>query len=214
MKDYWVSVTPLMDVHTFDPRQHPSLLERVEGYRHKIIQKGGESLLENYSPKRLDFSAQEAISLFLKDDIIKGFCTAWNRDFFGADSLRILNRYWRDREMRTSGYPKAPFPPHAFACIQHQCQLAQQRGFEWAFFSREVGAKSYCEKFTDILNQSEQFGEWKMSPRLIQVTPDAAASSSWQWVVYRSLKPSRQQVPWDSFKISSAKNIGQHSPAL
>ena len=171
-----------LQVKSWDPQTSSESIAELESYRNKILPKGGN----NYSLKRLDFIKQEAVTVFLKENHIVGFCTAWNRENYSPYTARILNRFWFDPKIRRLG-TKVVLRLPVFISIEHQCALLKNKGFKWAFISRPYGSEKWCINAKKILNEQSSVKGWETSTDLALVCQETNDPDCWQWLVFAKL---------------------------
>lgn len=169
-------------IKSWDPRIAPGYIEELEQYREAILSKGGK----NYSLDRLDFTKQEAITVFIKESSILGFCTAWNREIYPSQTARILNRFWFDPQIRRVG-TKVVLRLPVFISIEHQCLILRKKGFKWAFISRPYRSYQWCHNTKQILNEQSSIQDWEVSNNLILVCKEPSNPDCWQWLIFAKL---------------------------
>lgn len=169
-------------VKSWDPKRSFGHIRELENYRKKILSKGGK----NYSLKRLNFTKQEAITVFIRKNNILGFCTAWNRESYPPYTARILNRFWFDPKIRRLG-TKVVLRLPVFISIEHQCAILRKKDFKWAFISRPYGSNQWCYNAKRILNEQSSVQGWEVSNDLILVCQEPTNSACWQWLIFAKL---------------------------
>lgn len=130
------------DIHTFIPSSQPKLFRKLVDYVDSLTD--DHRLIENY---RMDMTQFEAVSLWILDDKIIGFASAWNRKFYGNDTVRILNRFYQDQNEGRINFTRTVVRPSTLHCILHQMKIAQMLGYEWAFISREMRTANFFRNF-------------------------------------------------------------------
>ena len=169
-------------IKSWDPKITTGYIKELEQYREVILSKGGK----NYSLKRLDFTKQEAITVFIKESSILGFCTAWNRDIYPPQTARILNRFWFDPQIRRTG-TKVVLRLPVFISIEHQCLILRKKGFKWVFISRPYEGDQWCYNAKQILNEQSSIQDWEVSNNLILVCKEPSDPDCWQWLIFTKL---------------------------
>ncbi len=168
-------------IKSFEPKFYPDWLKKLEIYRSAIAPENGL----NWTPERLNFKEQKAISVFLQNGKIKGFCTAWHRESYPPQTARVLNRYWLDKNIRTIS--KTVFGPRALLALEHQSLILRDKGFQWIFISRHFGNKKWPWKAKDILNKYSRCKNWRADDDLFLVCPNPSDSTCWQRVIFAGL---------------------------
>ena len=169
-------------VKSWDPKRSSGHIKELEAYRKNILSSSGK----NYSLKRLDFKKQEAITVFVKESSILGFCTSWSREIYPPQTARILNRFWFDPQIRRLG-TKVVLRLPIFISIEHQCIILRKKSFKWAFISRPYGSYQWCHNTKQILNEQSSVKGWKVSNDLILICKELNKPDCWQWLVFAKL---------------------------
>ena len=173
-------------IKSFDPKDNLNFVEQLESYRKQITNQPGATI-KNYGHDRLNFMEQEVVTVFLKDNEIKGFCTAWHRKDYPSHTVRILNRYWFDYDVRKNYGTKVVLRLPMFLSIEHQCLILKNKGFKWVFISRPYGSEKWCSVASRILNEQSSIRNWRFSNDLVLVCPQPSQSSCWQFIVFSKL---------------------------
>ena len=175
-----------IQVKTFEPETDIFTLKELETFREKILCQRSEKWVSNYSFRRLNFKESEAITIFLYEKKIVGFCTAWCRDFYPPKTARILNRFWLDRTARVTEGLKFFIKPHGILAVEHQCQILKRKGFDWAFISRPYGSEKWCESCGRVLNEKSTIKNWQVSS--YHKVCSADVRECWQTLIFASLR--------------------------
>src|SRR6056300_1009250 len=80
------------DIYTFIPSQQPKLTQELNNFSKGLYYKDNHRLLKNYT--FLDFNEFKVVSVWKRDGRIVGFATAYARDFYPNNTVRILNRFY------------------------------------------------------------------------------------------------------------------------
>lgn len=175
------------DIYTFVPKQYPYLTKRLNKYSEQL--KDNHRLLKNYTS--INFFDYQIASLWARGSKVVGFATGWKRDFYKANSIRILNRFYHDKETFRIKFTRELLRPSTFHCVQQQILLAGRLGYSYAFISREPRTNKFFSNFIDSLsNRSTHKWEFKEGPFL--VAPDSKNKECWQSIGVTKLKPTKE----------------------
>lgn len=116
-----------------------------------------DRLNENYEEANwYDF---EVISVYENNDKVQGLSTAWHRpEYYPADTVRILSRYWKDPTLRLQCTHMQLSMPHLVDMIKHQMAMCKDLGFKRAFISREKSPRYFNKLIKSI--QEKTNTEW------------------------------------------------------
>jgi len=183
------------DIYTFPPSEYPELTNKLNEYSKTLNNRDDHRLLTNYI--NVDFFTFPFVTMYQRGSTITGFATGWNRDFYLKGSIRILNRFYHDKETSRIGFTRELLRPSTFHCVQQQIILAERLGYSFAFISREMRATKFFKRFINALDdRSTHSWEFREGPFL--VAPNPPDPSCWQSIGMTKLKPTANKF-WSSW---------------
>ena len=142
-------------VISFYPNERPDLIAQLDNLQFK----NNDPLSENYT--KLDWNKFEVISVYENDNVVQGFSVAWHRpEYYKPKEVRILSRYWKDKNIRLTCTHTELSMPHLIDMIDHQLTMCKQIGFTEAFISREKSPRYFSKLINSI--QEKTNTEWHL----------------------------------------------------
>lgn len=165
-----------LDVLTFDPGVDLDLTKELQSQLSSILNPS-DKLYQNYIG--INFQDFIAVSIFLKQKIIRGFSSVWHRPFYPKKTVRIFNRWYEDGALRKN--TNTVLGAHTVAALKHQILFSKEKGYKWVFISREKNKKvlSRISKEICLKTNYEFFFHYDKIPICCRKNP-----SCWQWVAY------------------------------
>ena len=165
------------DIFSFYPKDYPELTQELNEFSKELYYKDDHRLVKNYT--FLDFDDFDVVSVWKRNNKIVGFATAYNRDFYPTNSIRILNRFYHDKSYSRIKFTRELLRPSTFHCVQQQLLLVAKLGYSEAFISREMRAVKFFSKFIEALNDRSTH-KWEYNQGPFLVSPNASDEKSWQ----------------------------------
>jgi len=185
------------DIYTFIPDEHPRLANELNEYSKNLKYRDDHRLLENYID--IDFTEFPIVSVWKRGEKIVGFSTGYTRDFYPNNSIRLLNRFYHDKDNSRVQFTREVLRPSTFHCIQQQILLAQKLNFDHAFISSEPRTNKFFKQFINSLsNKGTHSWSFKEGPFL--VTPSYDNPKAWQSIAATQLKNTEQKF-WQHWRI-------------
>ena len=165
-----------MKIITFDPNLDSSehLVKKLS-IKCEEICKSEDTLAENYKATRFVLTDQTAITIVenFEDEIIM-FASLWQRDFYGSDCARTMNRTWKSPVIRKNKLWKNPFDRkyfHGPEIIAEHVRVAREKNINQLFISREGGAYRYLNAICPVLEKITHL-KWVSPKELFLVCED------------------------------------------
>jgi hypothetical protein len=173
------------DIYTFVPVEYPQLTQELNNYSKKLKYRDNHRLLENYID--IDFMQFPLVSMWKKNNEIVGFSTGYIRDFYPKRSIRLLNKFYHDKENSRVRFTREVLRPATFHCIQQQILLSQKLDFNCAFITREPRTNKFFKQFVNALSYRGSHN-WNFKEGPFLVTPSHNNPKAWQSIAYTKFK--------------------------
>lgn len=180
------------EIYSFFPYEYPERTQELNRYVKTL--NDDHRLVHNY--KNLNFFEHEFISVWKRHGNIVGFASGASRENYPINSIRILNRFYHDKQDSRVGFTREVLRPATFNCLQHQLILSDRLFYDCAFISREPRTNKFLKMFAEALNnKSTHKWEFKEGPFL--VTPNQDNPKAWQSVIVTYLNGSDFRGSWE-----------------
>ncbi len=150
----------------------------------------GINRVENYTHDRMFWDENLVYTCLIYQDSIVGFATALRRQFYPANSVRILNRLFLLPEHRFHRGKESVAGDTIKLLTEAQINFIQEKtpgNFKWFFMSREAPNSRFMRLRTKICNQREIFNSnWRIIEDLCLVCNDPQSKVCWQHISYTS----------------------------
>lgn len=152
------------EIYSFFPYEYPDKTQELNDYVKELNDE--HRLVDNY--RNENFFDHEFISVWKRDNKIVGFATGLSKDNYPLNSLRILNRFYHNKQNSRVNFTREVLRPATFHCVQHQLILADRLCYDYAFISREPRTNKFFKMFTKALHErSTHKWEFKEGPFLL-----------------------------------------------
>jgi len=171
------------ELTTFIPAEQPNLVQELNEYSKTILD--DHRLTDNYT--NIDFANFQIVSVWKRNNIITGFASGWDRKgFYPPNTIRILNRFYHDKENSRVKFTREVLRPSTFACVLQQLLLAQRLGYDCAFISREIRSSRFFRLFVNAISDKTDY-KFNIFEGPVLVAPDRYNPSCWQSLAYTLL---------------------------
>ena len=181
------------EVKTYIKKDISNVIEDLERFRHdQILQDKRNKLIENYTPERLDYLDQVAVSIARFENRIVSVSTLFHIPLY-FNASRALNRYYQSPDflekykmINKSVYHftlSNRISKHVIETIKQQSNICKT---DFIFLSREYPGKNVSKRLLPKLREIDS-KDWFMPPDLYRVT-NGTSRSCWQYILIKQLK--------------------------
>lgn len=181
------------DIYSFFPYYYPEKTQELNEYVKTL--NDDHRLAINYS--KIDFFKHDFVSVWKRNDKIVGFATGYSCDYYPTNSIRILNRFYHNKQTSRIRFTREVLRPATFHCIQQQLIMANRLSFDNVFMSREPRTNKFFKMFTKALNARSAFKwEFKEGPFLV-VANSEHNPKAWQSISVAKLNDNNFWEEWN-----------------
>ena len=184
------------DIYSFFPYEYQEKTQELNDYVKTL--NDDHRLAINYS--KINFFDHDFVSVWKRNNKIVGFSTGYSCDHYPTNSVRILNRFYHNKQTSRVRFTREVLRPATFHCIQQQLIMASKLSFDNAFMSREPRTNKFFKMFTKALNARSAFKwEFKEGPFLV-VANSEHNSKAWQSISVAKLNDNNFWEEWNETK--------------
>lgn len=184
-------------VTTFSTNLYPELVERLNQYSRNLKNKDNHRLIKNYI--NLDFNQFPFATMLKKEDNIVGFCAGYTRDFYRKNDIRILTRYYQDKQNLRVKFSREVLRPTTLNVILQQIEMSIRLGFSNCFITREPKTNDYFAKLIIALNNNTNY-KWEFNSGPFLVAPDPKNIECWQSIAVANLNKTNTEHFWKHWR--------------
>ncbi len=181
------------EVKTYIKKDISNVIEDLERFRYdQILQDKRNKLIENYTPERLDYLDQVAISIARFENRIVSVSTLFHIPLY-FNASRALNRYYQSPDfleqykmINKSVYHftlSNRISKHVTEMIKQQSHICKT---DFIFLSREYPGKNVTKRLLPKLREIDS-KDWFMPPDLYRVA-NGTSRACWQYILIKQLK--------------------------
>lgn len=182
------------EIYSFFPHEYPELTQELNDHVKTLVD--DHRLVNNYF--NLDFFDHEFVSIWKRKEVIVGFASGFTCDYYPINSVRILNRFYHDKNLSRVQFTREVLRPATFHCVQQQLIMANRLCYDTVFISRVPRTNKFFRMFIQALNDRSAFKwDFDAGPFLL-VENDEDNHNAWQSIAATMLNSNNDF--WENWK--------------
>ena len=190
-----VHTSEIPEIRTYYKDEFNSIEDEIYAFFEEEKHNTGQ-LSYNYTPESLGVMDQSAITLGRDSDGICVHATILNREVFGKNAVRCLNRLYKKPKYR---YDSDKIIERL---IYEHLEVTRNLGYHWCVMTRKYPGRYSMKKFFSKHFLDKSQCDWHVSDHMHLVCNNRNAKGCWQDICYTSVVDSPDELEMLRNKIS------------